>query len=259
MSKRLTENKPSDTPVTAARPVKNTDPLPRRIASWLGLLLLIAFPGVTYFIEPRFGVAASACLLILATLLRILYKPNALTGIMAMVTAILGILVALSQSLLMLKFWPVLAVILVILALFIGLGKDDGMVAKAVAGPEGAKTDPQESLLRLDRALCVARRGCRADLLLGQSQVMGFLEWRCRLVCHPDFLWHGASRPGLYSSGSRAPGGKEPRDAAADAAEVKRFSSDGRMPPEFRASQAPDATARPEPFLKARSPASSRP
>ena len=136
MSKRLTENKPSDTPVTAARPVKNTDTLPRRIASWLGLLLLIAFPGVTYFIEPRFGVAASACLLILATLLRILYKPNALTGIMAMVTAILGILVALSQSLLMLKFWPVLAVILVILALFIGLGKDDGMVAKAVAGPE---------------------------------------------------------------------------------------------------------------------------
>lgn len=62
-----------------------------------------------------------------------------------MVTAILGILVALSQSLLMLKFWPVLAVILVILALFIGLGKDDGMVAKAVAGPEGAKTDPQRS------------------------------------------------------------------------------------------------------------------
>ncbi len=44
MSKRLTENKPSDTPVTAARPVKNTDTLPRRIASWLGLLLLIAFP-----------------------------------------------------------------------------------------------------------------------------------------------------------------------------------------------------------------------
>ena len=83
MSKRLTENKPSDTPVTAARPVKNTDTLPRRIASWLGLLLLIAFPGVTYFIEPRFGVAASACLLILATLLRILYKPNALTGIMS--------------------------------------------------------------------------------------------------------------------------------------------------------------------------------
>ena len=148
MSKRLTENKPADTPVTAARPVKNTDTLPRRIASWLGLLLLIAFPGVTYFIEPRFGVAASACLLILATLLRILYKPNALTGIMAMVTAILGILVAPSQSLLMLKFWPVLAVILVIFALFIGLGKDDGMVAKAVAGPEGAKTDPQRVYAR---------------------------------------------------------------------------------------------------------------
>ena len=168
MSKRLTENKPSDTPVTAARPVKNTDTLPRRIASWLGLLLLIAFPGVTYFIEPRFGVAASACLLILATLLRILYK-----------------------------FWPVLAVILVILALFIGLGKDDGMVAKAVAGPEGAKTDPQRvyarSLSYVWIVLCVLL-GAVAALTCFWGNLKSWAFWNGGVAWFVILIFYGTER-----------------------------------------------------------------
>lgn len=124
---------------------------PKRIAFIIGTALLASYPIWTYFGLPRVDLAVLALALILAAFLRILDHPSALTAFITMYSAVIGIAAAVLQSVTVLKFWPVGLYILVFIALFIGLGHDDGMVCRAVSKGKA----PDDPVRAYSRALSI--------------------------------------------------------------------------------------------------------
>ncbi|MCG5031367.1 hypothetical protein MAF45_07930 [Mesosutterella sp. OilRF-GAM-744-9] len=112
---------------------------------------MATYPIWTYFSLPRSDIAVIAVGLIIAAFLRILDLPSVLTAFITMYSALIGIAAAVTQSVTVLKFWPVGVYILVFIALFIGLGHDDGMVCKAISKGKA----PDDPLRAYSRALSI--------------------------------------------------------------------------------------------------------
>ncbi|MDY2867181.1 MAG: hypothetical protein SOT69_00370 [Mesosutterella sp.] len=57
----------------------------------------------------------------------------------------IGVLAALAQNIVFLKFWPIAMILLVLLFLFMGLGRDTGIVTRMIARNSGSLGTPERA------------------------------------------------------------------------------------------------------------------
>lgn len=123
---------------------KNQSPLFLAV-SVLGGVQLATFPIWGYFTIPSNDIGITACMLIVSAFMQSLYRPGVFRALIAGISVIIGVLAALGQNIVFLKFWPIAMILLVLLFLFIGMGKDSGGVAKMVAKTSGSLGTPERA------------------------------------------------------------------------------------------------------------------
>ncbi len=180
---------PESASSTASNPAK-------KAASLLGTALLVTFPLWTYFGLPLTSVASLSIALIMAAFLRIIDRPTPFTAFITMYSAIVGVAAALMNNVIALKFWPFGLCVLILLSLFVGHGKENGMVCRSVIG----KGEADAPVLAYSRALSIVwicfflMIGAVAALTCFWGNMKSWVFWNGAMAWVLGFLFWGMER-----------------------------------------------------------------
>ena len=99
-----------------------------RILSWMGNIVLALLPAWCWFVIPEYGYQVVGLIMILAAFFRLCHRPGLVDAVLSIAAVVLAIPTIFLQQELCVRVWPVLLLVLLVGALFVGIGNDRGFV-----------------------------------------------------------------------------------------------------------------------------------